>query len=97
MLLAGETSKKPLPIEEAREYPLDRLCEEEGVELRRAGRCLKGICPFHNDHTPSLVVYPESNRWHCFGCGEGGDVVTFVMKFNGINFQEAIARLGGKV
>lgn len=67
------------------------------IELKRAGRYLRGLCPFHPDRdTPSLVVYLEDQRWHCFGaCGEGGDVFKFVMKIENISFKEALARLGG--
>ena len=67
------------------------------IELKRAGRYLRGLCPFHPDRdTPSLVVYIQDQRWHCFGaCGEGGDVFKFVMKIENIPFKEALARLGG--
>jgi DNA primase len=67
------------------------------VELRPSGQRYSGFCPFHADRkSPSLVVYPESGRWWCFGaCGEGGDVFDFVMKAEDVEFPEAVKRLGG--
>ncbi|NPV08042.1 MAG: DNA primase [Anaerolineae bacterium] len=63
----------------------------ESVVLKKAGRHYKGLCPFHQERTPSFVVYPESQSWHCFGaCGEGGDVFTFVQKMEGVEFGEAL-------
>jgi len=67
------------------------------VELRSSGQRYSGFCPFHADRkSASLVVYPESGRWWCFGaCGEGGDVFDFVMKAENVDFPEAVKRLGG--
>ena len=48
----------------------------ETVRLTRAGRNLKGLCPFHGEKTPSFVVYPQNGSYHCFGCGENGDTFT---------------------
>ena len=50
------------------------------VNLKRAGRNLKGLCPFHSEKTPSFTVYPENGSYYCFGCGSGGDVITFIKK-----------------
>jgi DNA primase len=63
------------------------------VALRKAGASFKGKCPFHKDDTPSFVVSPEKGLWHCFGCGEGGDVVSFLMKIERISFIDAAKRL----
>ena len=64
------------------------------VQLKKAGRSYKGLCPFHAEKTPSFVVFPESQHWHCFGaCGEGGDVFTFVMKQEGWDFRTALEEL----
>ncbi len=63
------------------------------VTLRRSGRSYKGLCPFHDEKTPSFTVFPESARYKCFGCGEGGDVFTFLMKRNGLAFIEAVEEL----
>ncbi len=48
------------------------------VELKKAGRYFKGLCPFHREKTPSFVVYPDQGTYHCFGCGAGGDVFTWL-------------------
>jgi DNA primase len=63
------------------------------VALRKSGRGLTGCCPFHEDRSPSFVVYPESWSYHCFGCGAHGDGFTFLMKKEGLSFREALARL----
>lgn len=67
----------------------------ERVPLKRAGRNYKGLCPFHGEKTPSFNVSDEKQIYHCFGCGEGGDVFSFAMKFDGIGFQEAVKYLAG--
>ena len=65
----------------------------ETVALKRAGSAFKGLCPFHAEKTPSFIVSPERESWHCFGCGEGGDIFTFLMKRDGLDFREALTRL----
>jgi DNA primase len=68
----------------------------ETVKLKRSGRTYTGFCPFHaNTRTPSFVVWPESGTWKCFGaCNTGGDVFTFLMKRDGLEFKEALHELG---
>src|SRR4030042_5787184 len=67
------------------------------VPLKKAGRNYKGLCPFHAEKTPSFVVFPDSGTWHCFGaCATGGDVFTFVMKRENLDFGEALAILAGR-
>jgi len=70
----------------------------EYVALRRAGAgSLKGLCPFHDEKTPSFNVRPSHGTFHCFGCGEGGSVVDFLMKVEHLGFVEAIERLADRV
>lgn len=65
----------------------------ETVALKQAGTVQKGLCPFHAEKTPSFIVTPDRETWHCFGCGEHGDIFTFVMRRDGLDFREALARL----
>ena len=61
------------------------------TQLKKAGATYKGICPFHSERTPSFVVYPNSGTWHCFGsCGTGGDLFSFLMKKENVDFREAL-------
>ena len=68
----------------------------ETVALKRAGSAYKGLCPFHAEKTPSFIVTPDRESWHCFGCGKGGDVFTFLMERDGVDFREALTRLAEK-
>jgi len=68
----------------------------ETVALKRAGTIHKGLCPFHAEKTPSFIVTPDRETWHCFGCGEHGDIFTFVMRRDGLDFREALGRLAEK-
>jgi DNA primase len=68
----------------------------ETVVLKRAGSAYKGLCPFHAEKTPSFIVSPDRESWHCFGCGEGGDIFTFLMRRDGVDFREALSRLAEK-
>ena len=70
----------------------------EHVTLRSAGPgSLKGLCPFHDEKSPSFNVRPATGAWHCFGCGEGGDVISFVQRVEHLTFAEAVERLAGKL
>jgi DNA primase len=76
------------------EVPLERLVSDAGVELRRAGADLVGLCPFHDDREPSLVVSPQKNLWHCLGaCHTGGSVIDWVMRAEGVSFRHAVELL----
>jgi len=77
-----------------REVSLERLVEARGIELKKHGADLIGRCPFHDDRTPSLVVSPGKNLWHCLGaCGTGGSVIDWVMKVEGVSFRHAVEML----
>ena len=65
----------------------------ERIPLKKAGRNHKGLCPFHSEKTPSFMVSDEKQIYHCFGCGEGGNVFNFFMKFDGLSFMEAVEML----
>ncbi len=66
------------------------------IQLKQAGRNRKGVCPFHQEKTPSFMVSPEKGIWHCFGCDQGGDVFGFVMKMEGLEFRDALEMLAKK-
>jgi DNA primase len=68
----------------------------ESVTLKKAGTTYKGLCPFHGEKTPSFVVTPGRESWHCFGCGKGGDIFSFVMERDGLTFPEALRTLAAK-
>lgn len=67
------------------------------VKLRQAGSdTWKGLCPFHSEKSPSFSVHPKAGYFHCFGCGQGGDVLKFVMQLDGLTFREALEELAGR-
>ena len=67
------------------------------VELKKKGVNYEGCCPFHNEKTPSFKVNPVRNTYHCFGCGAGGNVISFVMQQETMTFPEAVRHLANKV
>lgn len=67
------------------------------LEVKQAGKELKALCPFHDDHAPSMQISPATGLWHCFTCKQGGDVFEFVMRKEGVGFPEALALLGDKL
>ena len=80
-----------------RRHPLGDVVEASGVQLRGGGRVRQGVCPFHEETEGSFTVYADSERWFCFGCGEGGDVLDFVRRVESLDLPEAIRRLDGGV
>ena len=84
-----------IPAEELerlkREVSVEALARSRGVELRAHGKDLMGLCPFHEDREPSLVISPEKNLWHCLGaCQAGGSVIDWVMRSEGVSFRHAV-------
>ncbi|KVD47571.1 hypothetical protein WS61_08660 [Burkholderia sp. ABCPW 11] len=71
------------------EVSVEQLVRTHGIELNKSGKDWRGRYPFHADDTPSLVVTPAKNLWHCFGCGAGGGPVDWEMKANGVSFRHA--------
>ena len=67
---------------------------EEHVPLKKSGKNFIGLCPFHSEKTPSFSVSSEKQIYHCFGCGEGGNVFSFLMKFSNFSFPEAVTQIG---
>ena len=66
------------------------------VALKRRGRDYVGLCPFHSEKTPSFSVSPERQSFHCFGCGVGGNAISFVMQYENLSFPEALRFLASR-
>lgn len=86
-----------LPEEEIerinREVSVERLVEASGIEHKRSGKDLVGLCPFHADRDPSLRVTAATNLWRCPSCGASGNAIQWVMKRNGVSFRHAFELL----
>ncbi|SDR04133.1 DNA primase [Thermostaphylospora chromogena] len=90
--MAGRISDEDIALVRERSPIADVVGEH--IQLRNAGGGnLKGLCPFHEEKTPSFNVTPARGYWYCFGCGEGGDVITFIRRLEHLTFTEAIERL----
>jgi DNA primase len=73
---------------------LAALVRSKGIELKPHGKDIIGLCPFHNDKNPSLVITPEKNLWHCLGaCNAGGSTIDWIMKAEGVSFRHAVELL----
>jgi hypothetical protein len=80
-------------VEEVRRRTSLRVLVEGVTKLRREGGRLVGLCPFHPEKTPSFTIYEDQGRYHCFGCGEAGDVFAFIMKTQSVSFRDAVCVL----
>lgn len=79
-----------------RDHPIGDVVARYGIELRRAGRALVGRCPLHADNgRPNLHVYPDNQSWYCYRCAVGGDVISFVMRVERLDFRTTVAHLEG--
>jgi DNA primase len=76
-----------------RRNDLAEVAIEHGIELKKRGRTLFGLCPFHQEKTASFAISREAGLFHCFGCGVSGDVIGFVVKLQQVSFPEALRRL----
>lgn len=93
--MAGRIKDEDIALVRERAHIVDVV--QEHVALRSAGGgSMKGLCPFHDEKSPSFNVSPARNVFHCFGCGVGGDVIKFVMDIEHLSFAEAVERLAGK-
>ena len=72
---------------------LAAIAAERGLTLKRIGRQLYALCPFHTEKTPSFKISPDLGLFHCFGCGVSGDVIGFVMRLDKVTFPEALRTL----
>ena len=79
-------------LEIAKRRPIYELARDK-LELRQVGKKYVARCPFHDERTPSFYLYPESNTFHCFGCGKHGDVINLTQQLSGLTFKEAVESL----
>jgi len=79
-------------IEIAKRYPIEELAKNM-LGIRQVGKNFISLCPIHNEKTPSFYIYPESNRYYCFGCQTKGDVITLTMTLYGLDFKNAVEML----
>ena len=77
-------------------HPLEAIATRYGLALASSGARFVALCPFHQETRPSFTIFPETQRWWCFGCRRGGDVIEFVRLLEGVGFREAVERLGGR-
>lgn len=86
----------PSPVDEIkRRLDIIELIQEY-IQIKPAGVNFRALCPFHNEKTPSLIISPEKQIWHCFGCGKGGDIFAFIKEIEGLEFVEALKILAAR-
>ena len=90
--MSTQSATIDIPTLKAR-YPLGDVVEASGINLRGRGRVRQGLCPFHEEAEGSFTVYADTERWYCFGCGLGGDVLDFVQRVEGLKLPEVLQRL----
>src|SRR3972149_10183142 len=78
-----------------RSHDLVEIVQSRGIKLKKQGINYVGLCPFHEERPPSFTVNPRTQTWKCFGCGECGDVIGFISKYDKVTFKEALSILGG--
>src|SRR3984957_10717244 len=96
---SSSASVLPIPLdflEELRRRLILSCVVSKRVRLTKKGREFEGLCPFHNEKTPSFFVNDDKALYHCFGCGAHGDVLSFVINTEGLSFPEAVERLAGE-
>jgi DNA primase len=76
--------------------PLAVVIAERGIKLERRGRHLFALCPLHQEDSASFVVTESKGLFHCFGCGAGGDVIGFIVRYDGVSFPEAVQKLAAR-
>ena len=91
--MTATASRVDITVVKAR-HSLATVVESAGVKLRGAGRVRQGVCPFHDEAEGSFTVYSDSQRWYCFGCGEGGDVLDFIQRTESVPLGAALQLLG---
>lgn len=80
-------------VDQALQTPIENVINEK---FKKSGNRLVGLCPLHKEKTPSFTVYPETNTFYCYGCGEGGNVINLIIKLHGLGFIEAVRWLNGE-
>ena len=80
-------------IQQLKQYSDIEQIVSSYVPLKKKGRYLTGLCPFHSEKTPSFFVYPQTQSFYCFGCGAGGDVITFIRRIENLEYMEAVRLL----
>lgn len=80
-------------IKRAKEFPIVQLAEMHLQKLTKCGKAYRSLCPYHEERTPSFYLYPDTNTFHCFGCGENSDVISLTQKLHSLSFLEAVKYL----
>ena len=83
-------------IQQLKQYSDIEQIVSSYVPLKKKGRYLTGLCPFHSEKTPSFFVYPQTQSFYCFGCGAGGDVITFIRRIENLEYMEAVRMLADR-